>query len=69
VPVFTAPQTGMGREAHEDPAQRWTATAAAGVICIAVGLLGGVAFWGVGAALWGVVAGVPALAVAGWRRR
>jgi benzoate membrane transport protein len=31
----------MGREAHEDPAQRWKASAAAGVIYIATGLLGG----------------------------
>jgi benzoate membrane transport protein len=112
----------MGREAHEDPAQRWKAAAAAGVIYIAVGLLGGavvgligafpkelvlavagfallgtiggglatamkdesqreaalitflvtasgLTLWGVGAAFWGVVAGVLALAVAGWRRR
>jgi benzoate membrane transport protein len=112
----------MGREAHEDPAQRWKAAAAAGVIYISVGLLGGavvgliaafpkelvlavagfallgtiggglatamkddsqreaalitflvtasgLTLWGVGAAFWGVVAGVLALAVAGWRRR
>jgi benzoate membrane transport protein len=31
----------MGREAHEDPAQRWKASAAAGLIYIATGLLGG----------------------------
>jgi len=31
----------MGREAHEDLAQRWKASAAAGVIYIATGLLGG----------------------------
>ena len=31
----------MGREAHEDPAQRWKASAAAGVLYIATGLLGG----------------------------
>jgi benzoate membrane transport protein len=31
----------MGREAHEDPAQRWKASAAAGVFYIATGLLGG----------------------------
>lgn len=31
----------MGREAHEDPAQRWKASAAAGVCYIATGLLGG----------------------------
>jgi benzoate membrane transport protein len=31
----------MGREAHEDPAQRWKASAAAGVFYIVVGLLGG----------------------------
>ncbi len=31
----------MGREAHEDPAQRWKASAAAGVIYVATGLLGG----------------------------
>jgi benzoate membrane transport protein len=110
----------MGREAHEDPAQRWKAAAAAGVIYIAVGLMGGavvgliaafpkelvlavagfallgtiggglatamkddaqreaalvtflvtasgLTLWGVGAAFWGVVAGVLALAVQRWR--
>jgi benzoate membrane transport protein len=31
----------MGREAHEDPAKRWVASAAAGVFYIVVGLLGG----------------------------
>jgi benzoate membrane transport protein len=31
----------MGREAHEDPARRWVASAAAGVVYILVGLLGG----------------------------
>lgn len=31
----------MGREAHEDPAQRWKASAAAGVFYIATGLLAG----------------------------
>jgi benzoate membrane transport protein len=31
----------MGREAHEDPAQRWKASAAAGLIYIVTGLLGG----------------------------
>lgn len=31
----------MGREAHEDPGQRWKASAAAGLIYIATGLLGG----------------------------
>jgi len=31
----------MGREAHEDPAQRWKASAAAGVFYIGFGLLGG----------------------------
>jgi benzoate membrane transport protein len=31
----------MGREAHEDPAQRWKASAAAGVFYIVIGLLGG----------------------------
>ena len=106
----------MGREAHEDPKQRWLASAAAGVFYIVVGLLGGavvgliaafpkelvlavaglallgtignglaaamkdegqreaalitfvvtasgLTLWGVGAAFWGVVAGVLALAV------
>ncbi|CAD5370121.1 putative benzoate transporter [Rubrivivax sp. A210] len=106
----------MGREAHEDPARRWVASAAAGVIYIVVGLLGGavvgliaafpkelvlavaglallstiggglaaamrdegqrepalitflvtasgLTLWGVGAAFWGVVAGVLALGV------
>jgi benzoate membrane transport protein len=110
----------MGREAHEDPAKRWVASAAAGVFYIVVGLLGGavvgllVAFpkalvlavagfallgtighglatamkdetsreaalitflvtvsglslWGVGAAFWGVVAGVLTLVVQRWR--
>lgn len=110
----------MGREAHEDPAQRWKASAAAGVIYIAVGLMGGavvaliaafpkelvlavagfallgsiggglatamkdehqreaalitfvvtasgLTLWGVGAAFWGVLAGVVALAVQRWR--
>jgi benzoate membrane transport protein len=33
----------MGREAHEDPSGRWTASAVAGVIYIGVGLLGGAA--------------------------
>jgi benzoate membrane transport protein len=31
----------MGREAHEDPAQRWKASAAAGVFYIATGLAAG----------------------------
>jgi benzoate membrane transport protein len=106
----------MGREAHEDPSRRWLASAAAGVLYIVVGLLGGavvgllaafprelvlavagmallgtigtglsaamkddaqrdaalitfvvtasgLTLWGVGAAFWGVVAGVMALAV------
>ena len=51
----------MGREAHEDPAQRWTASAAAGVIYIVVGLLGG--------AVVGLIAAFPkelVLAVAGF---
>ena len=50
----------MGREAHEDPARRWTASAAAGVIYIGVGLLGG--------AVVGLIAAFPrelVLAVAG----
>ncbi len=111
----------MGREAHEDPAQRWKASAMAGVFYIAVGLAGGavvgliaafpkalvlavaglallgtigsalatamkeegsreaalitflvttsgLTLFGVGAAFWGVVAGVLALAVQRWRR-
>ena len=106
----------MGREAHEEPARRWTASATAGVLYIVVGLLGGavvgliaafpkelvlavagfallgtigsalatamkqegqrepalitflvtasgLSLWGVGAAFWGVVAGVLALTV------
>ncbi len=51
----------MGREAHEDPAQRWTASAAAGVFYIVVGLLGG--------AVVGLIAAFPkalVLAVAGF---
>jgi benzoate membrane transport protein len=112
----------MGREAHEDPARRWTASAMAGVFYIVVGLLGGavvgliaafpkelvlavagfallgtigsglaaamkdeaqrepalitflvtgsgLTLWGVGSAFWGVVAGVLALVVQGWRRQ
>lgn len=51
----------MGREAHEDPGRRWTASAAAGVIYIVVGLLGG--------AVVGLIAAFPkelVLAVAGF---
>jgi len=112
----------MGREAHEDPARRWTASATAGVLYIVVGLLGGavvgliaafpkelvlalagfallgtigsalagamkdesqrepalitflvtasgLSLWGVGAAFWGVVAGVLALVVQRARAR
>ena len=111
----------LGREAHEDPARRWVASAAAGVLYIVVGLLGGavtgliaafpqelvlavaglallgtigsalaaamkeesqrdaalitfvvsasgLTLWGVGAAFWGVVAGVLALTAQHWRR-
>ena len=110
----------MGREAHEDPARRYWASAAAGVFYVVVGLMGGavvgliaafpkelvlavaglallgtigsgltaamkdetqreaalitflvtasgLTLWGVGAAFWGVVAGVLALAVQRWR--
>jgi benzoate membrane transport protein len=110
----------MGREAHEEPSRRWVASAAAGVLYIVVGLLGGavvgliaafpkelvlavagfallgtigsalatalrderqrepalitflvtlsgLTLWGVGAAFWGVVAGVLALALQRWR--
>jgi benzoate membrane transport protein len=51
----------MGREAHEDPARRWTASAAAGVFYILIGLLGG--------AVVGLIAAFPkalVLAVAGF---
>ena len=51
----------MGRQAHEDPAQRWQASAAAGVIYIVVGLLGG--------AVVGLIAAFPkelVLALAGF---
>jgi benzoate membrane transport protein len=51
----------MGREAHEDPARRWVASAAAGVFYIALGLLGG--------AVVGLIAAFPkelVLAVAGF---
>ena len=51
----------MGREAHEDPARRWTASAAAGVFYIVVGLLGG--------AVVGLIAAFPnelVLALAGF---
>jgi len=50
----------MGREAHEDPRQRWKASAAAGALYIVVGLLGG--------AVTGLIAAFPkalVLAVAG----
>lgn len=50
----------MGREAHEDPARRWTASAAAGALYIVVGLPGG--------AVVGLIAAFPkelVLAVAG----
>jgi benzoate membrane transport protein len=50
----------MGREAHEDPARRWVASAAAGVFYIVVGLMGG--------AVVGLIAAFPkelVLAVAG----
>jgi benzoate membrane transport protein len=50
----------MGREAHEDPQQRWKASAAAGVFYIVTGLLGG--------AVVGLIAAFPkelVLAVAG----
>ena len=110
----------MGREAHEDPARRYWASAAAGVFYVIVGLMGGavvgliaafpkelvlavaglallgtigsgltaamkderqreaalitflvtascLTLWGVGAAFWGVVAGLLALAVQRWR--
>jgi benzoate membrane transport protein len=110
----------MGREAHEEPSRRWVASAAAGALYIAVGLLGGavvgliaafpkelvlavagfallgtigsglatamrdegqreaalitflvtlsgLTLWGVGAAFWGVVAGVLALGVQRWQ--
>ncbi len=51
----------MGREAHEDPAQRWKASATAGVLYIVIGLMGG--------ALVGLMAAFPkelVLAVAGF---
>jgi benzoate membrane transport protein len=51
----------MGREAHEDPARRWVASAAAGVFYIAAGLLGG--------AVVGLIAAFPkelVLALAGF---
>ncbi len=51
----------MGREAHEDPARRWVAAAAAGVFYIVLGLLGG--------AVVGLIAAFPpplVLAVAGF---
>jgi benzoate membrane transport protein len=50
----------MGREAHEDPAQRWQAAAAAGVFYVALGLAGG--------AVVGLIAAFPkalVLALAG----
>jgi len=112
----------MGREAHEDPARRWVASAMAGVFYTVIGLLGGavvgllsafpkelvlavagfallstigsglatamkdehqrepalitflvtasgLTLWGVGAAFWGVVAGVLALGVQRWKTR
>ena len=45
----------MGREAHEDPAQRWTASAFAGVLYLGVGLFGG--------AVVGLLAAFPAALV------
>ena len=51
----------MGREAHEDPARRWVASAAAGVFYVMVGLLGG--------AVVGLIGAFPkelVLAVAGF---
>jgi len=51
----------MGREAHEDPARRYIASAAAGVFYVVVGLLG--------AAVVGLIAAFPTalvLAVAGF---
>ncbi len=51
----------MGREAHENPARRWVAAAAAGVFYIVLGLMGG--------AVVGLIAAFPAplvLAVAGF---
>ncbi|HLL11016.1 MAG TPA: benzoate/H(+) symporter BenE family transporter [Rubrivivax sp.] len=51
----------MGQEAHEEPSRRWTASAAAGVFYIAVGLLGG--------AVVGLIAAFPkelVLALAGF---
>ena len=51
----------MGREAHEDPARRWTASAAAGVFYIVMGLLAG--------GVVGLIAAFPkelVLAVAGF---
>ena len=51
----------MGREAHEDPSRRWVASAAAGVLYIAVGLMGG--------AVVGLIAAFPkelVLALAGF---
>jgi benzoate membrane transport protein len=51
----------MGREAHEDPARRWVASAAAGVFYIVAGLLGG--------AVVGLIAAFPrelVLALAGF---
>ncbi|AUX21191.1 benzoate transporter [Sorangium cellulosum] len=112
----------MGKEAHEDPGQRYLASVAAGVFYLLVGALGGavgmlftafprelvlavaglallgtiasgltgamsderarepalitflvtasgVSLFGIGAAFWGLVAGVFALAVLGWFRR
>ncbi|MGM9491641.1 benzoate/H(+) symporter BenE family transporter [Ideonella sp. YS5] len=47
----------MGREAHEDPARRYTATAMAGVFYMALGLAGG--------AVAGLLAAFPAELVAG----
>jgi benzoate membrane transport protein len=50
----------MGREAHEDPAERWKASVAAGVFYVVLGLLGG--------AVVGLIAAFPkalVLAVAG----
>ena len=50
----------MGREAHEDPARRYTAAGGAGVLYVLIGLVGG--------AVAGAAAGLPARTGAGGRR-
>ena len=55
----------MGREAHEDPARRYTASAAAGVIYVLLGLAGGAVAMLLGAFPRELVIGIAGLALLG----